>query len=141
MGIGVNVSQVDSNPKYWDDYSNLQRVKHELIREYLKGWFPKMTLGPTGTGRLLYIDTHAGRGKHMSGNLGSPLVALQTLLEHSSRSQILQNTEIHFNFIEGDEQNAITLKSELAGHTLPKNVFADVQTGDCFQIIEKAISE
>ena len=51
-------------------------LKHELIREYLKGWFPKMTLGTTGCRRLLYIDTHAGRGKHRSGQLGSPLVAL-----------------------------------------------------------------
>jgi three-Cys-motif partner protein len=135
------MAQADSNPEYWDEYSNLQHVKHELIREYLKGWFPKLTLGPTGCRRLLYIDTHAGRGKHRSGQLGSPLVALTTLLEHTSRSRILQNTEVHFYFIEGDEENAITLRGELAEQNLPKNVVAEVESGDCFEIIESAVAE
>lgn len=54
---------------------------------------------------------------------------------------MLHNTEIHFNFIEADKQNVDSLKSELAGYSLPKNVFADVHTGDCFQIIETAVSE
>src|SRR5262245_53943598 len=135
------MSQADSNPEYWDDYSNLQHVKHELIREYLKGWFPKLTLGPTGCRRLLYIDTHAGRGKHRSGQMGSPLVALTTLLEHTSRSKMLQNTEVRFYFIEGNEENATALRTELAGHTLPNNVFAEVESGDCFQIIENAVAD
>ena len=65
----------DPNAQYWSEYSNLQRVKHDLIKKYLEGWFPKMTLGPSGAKRLLYIDTHAGRGKHLNGQLGSPLVA------------------------------------------------------------------
>jgi three-Cys-motif partner protein len=135
------MSQADSNPEYWSDYSNLQHIKHELIREYLKGWFPKMTLGSTGCRRLLYIDTHAGRGKHRTGELGSPLVALTTLLEHTSRSQMLQSAEVRFYFIEGDEENATALRTELAGHTLPNNVFAEVESGDCFQIIENAIAD
>jgi three-Cys-motif partner protein len=135
------MAQADSNPEYWDDYSNLQHVKHELIREYLKGWFPKLTLGPTGCRRLLYIDTHAGRGKHRSGQLGSPLVALTTLLEHTSRSAILKNTEVHFYFIEGNDENAIALRTELAGHVLPQNVVAEVESGDCFQIIESAVGD
>jgi hypothetical protein len=34
------MNMADPNPKYWAEYSNLQCVKHALIREYLKGWFP-----------------------------------------------------------------------------------------------------
>jgi hypothetical protein len=34
----------DAHPEYWGDYTNLQHVKHELIREYLNGWFPKLGL-------------------------------------------------------------------------------------------------
>ncbi len=135
------MSQADTNPEYWDEYSNLQHVKHELIREYLKGWFPKLTLGVTGCRDLLYIDTHAGRGKHRSGQLGSPLVALTTLLEHSARSRMLQNTEVHYYFIEGNEENATALRAELSGHILPPNVFVEVETGDCFQIIQNAVAE
>jgi three-Cys-motif partner protein len=135
------MSTADANPKHWDKYSNLQHVKHALIREYLKGWFPKMALGPTGCRRLLYIDTHAGRGRYRTGELGSPLVALTTLLQHTSRDRMLQGTEVRFYFIEGDQKNATALRTELAGHTLPNNVFAEIESGDCFQIIENAIAD
>ena len=134
------MSTADTNPEYWCEYSNLQHVKHALIREYLNGWFPKMTLGQWGCSRLLYIDTHAGRGKHLNGQLGSPLVALTTLLSHQWRDQILQKTEVRFFFIERDEQNVAALKQELAVRSLPQNVFAEAEHGDCFEIIEDVIT-
>ena len=52
----------DTNPSYWSEYTNLQHVKHALIREYLKGWFPKLGFW---SGRIVYLDTHAGRGRHL----------------------------------------------------------------------------
>ena len=45
---------------YWRDYTNLQQAKHALIRRYLGGWFAKLG---SWASRVLYIDTHAGRGK------------------------------------------------------------------------------
>lgn len=134
------MSLADTNSEYWGEYSNLQQVKHALIREYLKGWFPKMALGPRGCSRLLYIDTHAGRGKHLNGRLGSPLVALTTLLDHTSRDQLLQKTEVRFFFIERDAANVAALNQELAAHTLPSKVVAKAEHGDSFQIIEDAIT-
>jgi three-Cys-motif partner protein len=134
------MSTADPNPEYWGEYSNLQHVKHALIREYLKGWFPKMSLGPWGCKRLLYIDTHAGRGKHLNGQLGSPLVALTTLLDHTARDKMLRNTEVRYFFIERDEANVAALNQELANRTLPTNVFAEAESGDCFEIIENAVA-
>lgn len=134
------MNTADTNPEYWREYSNLQHVKHALIREYLNGWFPKTALGPRGCSRLLYIDTHAGRGKHLNGQLDSPLVALTTLLNHQSRAQILQKTEVRFFFIERDEQNVAALDQELAAHALPSNVFAKAEHGECFEIIEDVIT-
>jgi three-Cys-motif partner protein len=134
------MNTADTNPEYWSEYSNLQHVKHALIKEYLKGWFPKMTLGPWGCRRLLYIDTHAGRGKHMNGQPGSPLVALTTLLNHNERDKMLRNAEVRYFFIERDEENVAALDQELAARTLPKNVFAEAESGDCFQIIKNAIA-
>lgn len=32
----------DTNPKYWREYSNIQQVKHDLIRHYLGGWYAKL---------------------------------------------------------------------------------------------------
>jgi three-Cys-motif partner protein len=101
----------DPQPDYWADYNNLQRIKHELIRSYLGGWFPKLA---KWSGRILYVDTHAGRGKHTTGHLGSPLVALRTLLEHSHRDQILRNSEAKFIFIERDKENLASLQKEIA---------------------------
>src|SRR4051794_40320274 len=62
----IIMSSADTNPEYGGEYSNLQQVKHALIRNYLNGWFPKMALGPGGCPRLRYIDTHAGRGKYLN---------------------------------------------------------------------------
>jgi three-Cys-motif partner protein len=135
------MSVADTNPEYWGEYSNLQHVKHALIRNYLNGWFPKMVLGPHGCSRLLYIDTHAGRGKHLNGQLGSPLVALTTLLDHSARHQLLQKTEVGFLFIERDATNVAALNQELAAHTLPPKVHANAEHGDSFKLIEDSITE
>ena len=93
----------EPDAEYWQAYTNLQRVKHDLIRHYLGGWFPKLILG--GSKRVVYLDTHAGRGRHQQGQLGSPLVALTTLLEHKCRDELLRGSEVQFIFVEKDEEN------------------------------------
>ncbi|QDU36233.1 hypothetical protein Mal4_05170 [Maioricimonas rarisocia] len=133
------MSVADTNPDYWSEYSNLQHVKHAIIRNYLNGWFPKLTLGESGVRRLLYIDTHAGRGKHLSGELGSPLVALTTLLEHSAMERILRRAEVRYIFIERDEANLESLRQELSQCEVPSKVIVDTADGDCFEIITGAI--
>jgi three-Cys-motif partner protein len=138
--IGGTMSTADTNPEYWGEYSNLQQVKHDLIRSYLNGWFPKMILGPSGCSRLLYIDTHAGRGKHLNGRFGSPLVALTTLLDHESRDKLLHKAEVRFSFIERDAANVAALNQELAAYPLPPKIFARAEHGDSFQIIEEEIT-
>jgi len=55
------------------------------------------------------VDTHAGRGKHVSGEEGSPLVAMRTFLEHSWRDKILARCEVRFMFIELDNTNVAHL--------------------------------
>ena len=128
----------DPYAQYWSEYSNLQRVKHDLIKQYLDGWLPKMTLGPTGFKRLLYIDTHAGRGKHLTGELGSPLVALSTLLNHKAREAILSKARLHYLFIERDTENVAALQLELASIENPHQVTVEAVSGDFSDIIEKA---
>lgn len=133
-------SAADEHPEYWLEYSNLQHVKHSLIRNYLSGWFPKLALGPWGSRRLVYIDTHAGRGRHLHGQLGSPLVALTTLLNHSSRDRILENTEVRLFFIERDDDNLSALQQELSGIRLPRNVQVSSEADNAFAIIDGAIT-
>jgi three-Cys-motif partner protein len=126
----------DSNPEYWDEYTNLQQVKHDLIRCYLGGWFAKLGFW---AGRVIYLDTHAGRGKYKSGHLGSPLVALDTLLNHRARDQLLMKSEFRFLFIERDADNLKRLKQELTARHLPPNVYVDPHCGDAFAVIEQIV--
>src|SRR3954467_15722989 len=101
----------DPNPAYWEQYGPFQHVKHELIRCYLNGWYPKLGFWAR---RVLYVDTHAGRGKYQTGEDGSPLVALRTLLTHGSRDKMLVASEFNFLFIERDPENVAALGGELA---------------------------
>jgi hypothetical protein len=110
----------DPNPTYWEQYGPFQHVKHELIRCYLNGWYPKLG---TWAGRVLYVDTHAGRGRYDSGDPGSPVLALQTLLRHSYREKLLQASEFNFLFIERDPANLAALEAELSHlKTIPARI-------------------
>ncbi len=126
----------NEHPEYWEDYNNLQRVKHELLKHYLGGWFP--ILG-SWSGRVVYIDCHAGRGKHETGQIGSPLIALETLLNHKARAQILRRSEVRFFFIEADGQNKEILESNLARYKRPRKVFVRVECEDFQKILRDLI--
>jgi three-Cys-motif partner protein len=123
--------------QYWATYSNLQRVKHDLIRDYLNGWFPILA---SWAGRVLYIDTHAGRGRHATGELGSPLVALRTFVEHKYRQRVLSGSEVRFIFIEKNASNLRALRAELAQYEpLPAGVAVETHRGDSQQVIGEVL--
>jgi three-Cys-motif partner protein len=127
-----------ADDKYWAEYSNLQRVKHELIRRYLGGWFAKLG---SWAGKVLYLDTHAGRGKHLTGQLGSPLIALDTLLKHSHHHRLLQRCEFVFYFIEKDGENLDKLNAEIASlGAFPVGVRIYPVSGDCFSEVGKLVA-
>ena len=88
-----------TNEKYWSEYDGLQEAKHQLLRRYLDGWFPILT---SVHGRVIYVDCHAGRGIHETGQQGSPILALQRLRDHQLRARILDSTEVQFVFFEND---------------------------------------
>lgn len=100
----------NTDENYWKSYDGLQDVKHKILKSYLGGWFPKLC---SWQGRVIYIDCHAGRGKHKTGHLGSPLLALNLLLDHHYLDGILANTEVNFFFFEKDETNYHYLINEL----------------------------
>lgn len=127
----------DPNVAYWQDYGPFQKVKHALVRLYLGGWFAKLG---GWAGRVLYIDTHAGRGRHVSGEPGSPLVALQTLLGHSHRDRLLQQSEFRFLFIERDPENLAALGRELAAlGQLPPRIHVETAVDDAFALLSEGI--
>ena len=93
-------------------------------------------------GRVLYVDTHAGRGRHLSGETGSPLVALNTLLGHSSRGKLLERSEVQFFFIEHDPANLGDLDAELKKiGDIPDRVRVTTSTGDAFQVLSDIVQD
>jgi three-Cys-motif partner protein len=126
----------DEHPEYWQEYTNLQHVKHALLHRYLGGWFPILA---RWRGRVVYIDCHAGRGLHASGQKGSPLVALDTLITHRHLPNILQNAEVCFLFIEGDAANKQELETHLANNPLPAKIRVDVVCEDFERVIQGII--
>jgi three-Cys-motif partner protein len=132
-------STKEKDEEYWQQYSNLQHVKHQLIRKYLGGWLPKLGLG-FFRGKVLYIDTHAGRGTHLVGHLGSPLVALDTLLTHRALPDLLKRTKFHLSFIERDEENRAALTEELKRYAVPPGVKIDTVAGDAFSQLSSLVS-
>ena len=110
----------DTNENYWAEYTGLQHAKHQLLSKYLGGWFPILA---SANGRVIYIDCHAGRGRHTTGHEGSPILALQILLNHQSRNRILNGTDLHFVFFENDDLNYEYLGDEITAlGDIPKNV-------------------
>lgn len=127
----------DPSPRYWDEYGAFQDAKHRLIKHYLDGWFPKLG---AWAGRVLYVDTHAGRGRHSSGQAGSPLVALDTLLRHGYCDELLKRSEVRFLFIERDPENLERLRRELQEvGELPKRVHVDMSQGNAYEVLSEIV--
>ena len=77
------------------------RAKHRLLQNYLKAWFPILSLSQR-QGRVIFIDGFAGPGAYSDGESGSPLIALETLVGHSHFGDF-SSTEFVFLFVESDE--------------------------------------
>ena len=83
--------------------------KHLLLRSYLDGWFP--ILG-SFSGRLLFVDGFAGPGEYADDEMGSPLVALESVRRHKSEGR-LTPVEAVFLFIEQDARRVEYLQALL----------------------------
>ena len=99
------------------------KAKHELMQRYLGGWFP--ILGRYN-GRIIFLDGFAGPGPYAAGEMGSPLIAMETLLNHAMFSRF-RSTEFVFIFCEPEADRAVALEDRLEEFStgrggLPKNV-------------------
>jgi three-Cys-motif partner protein len=84
-------------------------AKHRLLREYLKAWIP--ILGRYED-RVLYFDAFAGPGKYQGGEPGSPIVALETLIDHGT-FPALDGTAFRFVFVEQRDDRCAQLEATI----------------------------
>jgi three-Cys-motif partner protein len=102
-------------------------AKHALLRRYLGAWFPIMA---RYNRRVVYYDAFAGPGEYKGGEPGSPIIALETLLEHDALAS-MSKTEFVFLFNEQDEAcaghlRALVAEFEEAHQPWPANVKIDI---------------
>ncbi len=83
------------------------KAKHEILREYLKPWFPIIS---RWDGRIVYLDGFAGPGIYSKNEEGSPIIAVRTATEHSLRKNF---KKIVFWFIEKEAERVDKLKEVL----------------------------
>lgn len=73
-------------------------AKHSLLRTYLGAWFPIIA---KYNRRVVYYDAFAGPGEYKDHEPGSPIIALQTLIDHDAFAAMSQ-TEFLVLFNEHD---------------------------------------
>ncbi len=87
------------------------RAKHELLRRYLAAWFPILTNRGFNR-RVLFLDGFAGPGIYANGEPGSPIIALDTLVNHKHFPN-LAHSEFVFHFVEPDRERFDSLEEQL----------------------------
>jgi three-Cys-motif partner protein len=113
------------------------KAKHEILKRYLGAWFPILS---KWEGRLIYLDGFAGPGIYVGGELGSPVIALETAVNHILLPRF---KEITFLFIEKDKARAQKLTQVLKEHfpTLPPNIKYSVYDAEFAPTFEQALNE
>ncbi|SEF29256.1 three-Cys-motif partner protein [Amycolatopsis pretoriensis] len=128
----------DDDPGKWDCPPHT-KAKHDMLGRYLDGWFPILA---SWSGRVVFLDGFAGRGRYNDGSEGSPLVALRHLLDHRS-FPVMRDREFVFLFVEANDANAESLQQEIDKFKSerapwPKNVKVSV-VNDKFDVTATAM--
>lgn len=118
-------------------------AKHSILRRYLQGYYPKMA---STRGRIVFVDGFAGPGEYEGGEPGSPVIALDSLIEHSYFPK-MSTREFIFLFIEENLARFEMLRDKLAERQRHPNVKVVVQhgtfeehIGEAFEGLERARS-
>ena len=75
-----------------DDHT---RGKHMVLRAYMDAWLPIIL---STFESAMFVDAFAGPGEYENGELGSPVIALNALAQHSSQS--MMTGQMDYVFIE-----------------------------------------
>lgn len=92
------------------------KAKHEILKHYLGAWFGIMS--PSNK-KIIYLDGFCGPGKYLDREDGSPIIALNTALNHFRKDKF---NEIDFIFIEEREDRFQYLEKEIKPISTPSNI-------------------
>jgi len=91
------------------------RAKHEILKRYLQAWMIILSQGKFP--EILYVDGFAGPGEYALGEIGSPIIALDTALAYRPPLQ----AKVHLLFVEKNADRAAHLQRQIALRSIPSN--------------------
>jgi three-Cys-motif partner protein len=119
-------------------------AKHAILEYYLKAWFPILTHQSTkvrqGSKEVLFIDGFAGPGEYTNSPHGSPVIALNSVLDHD----LLFPIPVHLLFIEQDQKRFDHLVQVLERlspkiQTSKNSIRISKKCGDCNSILNNLL--
>lgn len=118
-----------ANPEdtLWELKDDHTRAKHQILEAYLDRWFA--ILG-SGYDRLAYIDGFAGPGEYKDGEDGSPIIALNSAIEHWRSDRLPDTKKVFFKFVEMRKDRIDHLKSLLSDIYYPDHFEVDIEHGE-----------
>jgi three-Cys-motif partner protein len=108
------------------------QAKHLLLKRYLDRWFP--ILGNREKA-INYLDGFAGPGEYLSGDEGSPQIAIRAAMAHVHNRSLSPEVKIHFTFVEADSDSADHLKKRLASLQTPPSFDIEVIPGEFAEVM------
>jgi len=108
-------------------------AKHQILKEYLAAWYPilqrEFSTGNMRRRPIQIIDAFAASGKYLGGEEGSPLIELDSILNHKSN---VHGCPIDFIFIEKDPDAYKLLQEEIHQKLLHSKCIDRVAFPRCF---------
>ena len=122
----------DELPTIWPAEAHTL-AKHGILKTYLEAWGAILSNARNVSGReLLFVDGFAGPGEYSTGEPGSPILALNAVIDHTRSFR----KPVRFKFIEKDEDRHAhlcrTLEAERQRMSASPRVILDAPIhGEC----------
>lgn len=124
-------------------------AKHQLYKRYLDAWWPIMLqpIQPSGDERprVTYVDAFAGPGLYKDDEDGSPIFAIDRLLNHTALSRMnLNRDRVTMLFIERDKSRYEHLRDLIVARFGPPDrlpIRVEVRHGDAGVDTERFLTE
>lgn len=112
--------------------------KHQVLRHYLDAWLP--IVGSTHD-VITVVDGFAGAGGYDEGEVGSPVLAMKALAEHTHQRNI--KATVQFEFIEADEARRRELNRNIRDneHLLPTDCQTTIHPGTFDDVASQVLDE
>ena len=95
--------------RFFEERQEQSEAKARIVTKYFSAWARViMPSAQRNSGKIAYIDLYAGPGRYKDGAASTPLLVLQTAIDHPQMSQMLVS---YFNDIENNKIK--TLEQEI----------------------------